>query len=181
MVVVTTMSLTIGPAAAGTQDRVGVTGNARCTSDGRVEIRWQVTVAGPTAPTGQVRGIEGGVFYGSLEFRPGQQFGASTGFVAFDPSSITAPLAELLPATTSGVSYARGQTGGTVGLDVEVRFRMPPDDRYSSVYGQGVVEIPTCATGATPSSTPATESTAGADVARRVDGRTASAAPRFTG
>jgi hypothetical protein len=167
--------------AGGPPFTVDVTGVAACLPSGQVEVTW-VAIVNPPSGTGTTLEIElpdrldglnklaGGEDNAVVQF-DGEQSGAATGAVTFDPFQQTVPASnDSFPVESQAIAIASGETGGTVVLDVTVLIFNPlnPEEDNFTVLGVGEVELPIC------EQPVVTEATTAASPA-------AATRPRFTG
>jgi hypothetical protein len=127
-----------------------VSGAARCLPSGEAEITWTATVEVPNVPTTIVlvepEGFRptGGPSPIGLDFS-GEQSGAATGPVTFDPPTQTVTSLSDFPVSSEAVALASGTSGGTVDLAAEVLVYLVsfPDENLT-ISGGASVDLPIC-------------------------------------
>jgi hypothetical protein len=156
------------PSSAGGAEslEVVVAGTASCLPSGGASITWLATVEPTGSPdTSVVDELNAplGVTQAVVQF-DGEQSGAATGPVTFDPFQQTVPASnDSFPVDSQAVAAAPGDTGGTVVLDVTVLIFNPanPEQDNFTLFGQGEVDLPICeqpvVTEATTATSPAAE------------------------
>jgi hypothetical protein len=162
-----TLFLMAPPSSAGGPEalEVIVAGTASCLPSGQTEITWVASVEPTGSPdTSLVEELRLplGVSQAVVQF-DGEQSGAATGPVTFDPFQQTVPAStDSFPVDSEAVALASGETGGNVVLDVTVLVFNPADPTENfTLFGVGEVDLPICeqpiVTEATTAAAPAAE------------------------
>lgn len=165
------------PASAGIPTfEVTVTGEVVCLDTGEAEVTWTAVgsvveeIDDTLVPVG-LRPL-GETSQAGVRFE-GEQSGAATGPVQFDPEEQFVPASNSsFPVSSEAVAVVAGE-GGTVTLDVVMTVFNPLDpEQAATTEGTGSVDLPECEQPTT------TQATSGPTVAAVAAG---TAAPRFTG
>lgn len=127
---------------------VDVTGEARCLASGEAEVTWTAVASFPPQEEEEVLAPVGlrptGLSQAGVRFE-GDQSGAASGPVAFDPDVVFVPATEeSFPQSSQALAIVPGN-GGTVTLEASVTIFLESEPQVSRTEsGVGSVDLPVC-------------------------------------